>query len=75
MSAGNGLLHGVAHDNFCDGNVKFRRGKLCAGGYVGSTVDCHVGWLHFAAGGPLQGLDDNLGCMKKSTIVVVTKTS
>ncbi len=40
------LLHGVARGNFCDCGVKFRRG----GGYVGSKVGCHVGWLHVAAG-------------------------
>ena len=44
------LLRGVARGNFCDGGVKFRRGKSCAGGYVGSEVGCHVGWLHVAAG-------------------------
>jgi hypothetical protein len=48
------LLCGVARGNFCDGRVKFRRGKSCAGVYVGSKVSCHVGWLHVAAGWSLM---------------------
>ena len=69
------LLRGVARGNFCDGGVKFRRGKSCAGGYVGSEVGCHVGWLHVAAGWSLTETGNNVRCMKKSTIVVVTNTS
>ena len=41
-----------------DTGMKFKRGKSCADDYyVDSVVGWPVGWLHVAAGGPLQGLD------------------